>query len=801
MSKKPKKQKITTTKVGGDTVKTVKITAQDTIPFAEIYENGMILNQRIKGKETYSLTFSFENTNYLMLKDEEKLKKQDGYIQPLNSLPEDITYQELLVNVPLETKTLHDTMVGENLPTKTEYDRAYIQNQEHFIKEIKSNQIETKRYFTLSYETKSKSDNPYNILVQQYTKISMAFSEIGVRTELLTAEQRLELFHTIYNPFEIGTFQLPENMYLKGTDIRDYIAPAAFDFKTNKIIMGGAYCRVFFVRSFAEVIDDGFLDELTDNEFRVVVSKQLKLVDKGIAEKLVGDRLRALETNNQTRMSRNAREGTNYIPYDLKKNISACEELLDSLNNEQELFNMGMYILLSSTSREALENDTKAIRGICQRHHVSITPASFRQEEALNAVLPLAQNYPALNQYLLSSGVSTLLPFSYDRLFCPTGFYYGKNTISKAPIITDRKKDKNGNGFYVGKPGSGKSMYSKMEIEDVYYQTETDRIVVVDPEREYVSQCLKHGGSVIRISANSTNYINPFDVFGDQTENEDTVKTKADLITSLFEVFKNAPLTAKERTIIDRCVKLVYKPCIEAGWSREKIPTFVEYDRVLQEQPEKDICQDLHLYLEMYITGTVDIFAHSTNVDLSNRYIDFDLRDLGANLKKAGMLIVIDFIQQQVFENFDKGIWSWLYVDEFQTFYDDETEISSCSVFFEKMFARFRKYGGIATGLTQNITNVLKSQSAVSMLQNSQFVVLLEQATNNLEQIRRIYGLSDKQAARLVNTKRGEGVLVTQNTVYPFEKIYPNNNIIYDTITTSFADKISQMEKKQSKVG
>ena len=797
MSKKPKKPKIQKTKVAGDTVKTVKITAQDTIPFAEMYENGMILNQRIKGKETYSLTFSMQNTNYLMLKDEDKIKKLDGYIQPLNSLPEDISYQELLITVPLETQSLQDTMAGEQLPTDTDYDETYIENQHHFLKEIKESETETKRYISLSYETKSKSENPFNILMQQYTKLSVAFSEIGVVTELLTPEQRLELFHNIYNPFEYGNFQLPENMYLKGTDISDYIAPSVFDFKVNSLIMGGTFSRVFFVRSFAEVIDDAFINELTENDFSTVVSKHIKLVSKGLAEKLVGDRLRALEGSNQTRKKKNAQSGTDYIPYDLKKNIEACEELLDSLNNEQELFEVGIYILLSSPSKEALENDTKAIRGICQRHHVAVSPVTIRQEEALNCILPLAQDYLTLNQYLLSSGVAHLLPFSYDRVFSPTGFYYGKNTVSKAPIIIDRKKDKNGNGFYLGKSGSGKSMYGKMEIEDVWYQTK-DKIIVVDPEREFVGQCRQHNGSVIQISANAKNYINPFDVFGDQSENDDIIKTKAALITSLFEVFKNAKLDPKEKTIIDRCVKLVYAPCVKSGWKREKIPTFKEFDKILLKQPETVICNDLHLYLEMYITGTVDIFAHKTSVDMTNRYIDFDLRDLGENLKKAGMLIVIDFIQQQVFDNFDKGIWTWLYVDEFQTFYDDESEISSSAVFFEKMFARFRKYGGIATGLTQNITNVLRSHTSISMLQNSQFVVLLEQATNNLEQIRRIYDLSDKQAAKLMNTRRGEGMLVTQNTVYPFEKIYPNNNLIYNTITTSFADRISMMEQNQS---
>ena len=337
-------------------------------------------------------------------------------------------------------------------------------------------------------------------------------------------------------------------------------------------------------------------------------------------------------------------------------------------------------------------------------------------------------------------------------------------------------------------------MYGKMEIEDILHLTDKDQIYVIDPEGEFVNQCKASGcGEVIKISSNTTNYINPFQVSSDHNQSEDTLIDKADLILSLFEIFKNAPLTAKERTIIDRCVKLVYKDYINSKWADEKVPTFATFDAILKQQPEIEITTDLCLYLEMYITGTVNIFSHKSNVDMDKRYIVFDIRELGANLRAAGMLIIIDFLQNAVFENWKNGVWSWLYVDEFQTFYSGSEENNSCAKFFEKMFARFRKYGGLATGLTQNITNVLKSDTAVSMLQNSQFVVLLEQASENLEQVTRMYRLSEQQASRLVSSKIGEGLLMHKNIAYQFEKLYPKNNIIYNTITTSFSDKIAQL--------
>lgn len=785
---------------GMNTVRKIKKTSQETIPFAELYDNGLMLNQRVNGMETYSLVFSMENTNYSLLKDSDKLKKQDIYISPLNALPDDIHYQEILLNVPLSTKRLRQAMLRDKAESaKTEYDKAYIENQEYFIRAVRQRDTDTKMYFALSYTTKSKTDNPLNILMQQYTKISTRFAELGSKTEILSAEQRLELFYSIYNPFSEQSFILPDDLYKKGQHIQDYIAPSAFSFKPNHFIMGDAYCRCLFIRGFAETIDDEFINELTDNEYRVVVSKHLHMIDKAVADSLVTRRLRELETDNQSRSKRNAERGTTYIPYELKRTIAACEDILDKLNQGEELFEVGVYILISANSMDELTNVTKSIKGICQRYHVSLSTVTMRQEEALNSILPMAQDYLSLNQYLLSSGVAYLLPFSFDRVFSPTGFYYGRNPISRYPIIINRKiDDKHGNGFYLGKPGSGKSMYAKMEVEDILNLTDDDRVIILDPEREFKKQIEAHGGVSIEISAKSRNFINPFEATVNTSE--DLVKNKADLILALFEVFKGAPLEAGERTLIDRCVKLVYKEYIKNGFRQSDIPTFVDYDKVLMEQPQKDICDNLHLYLEMYITGTVDVFAHASNVDLSNRAIAFDLRDLGANLKKAGMLIVTDFIQQMLYSNFEKGLWTWIYMDEFQTFYDDETDYTS-SAFFEKIFARCRKYGGIATGLTQNITNVLKSNTAVSMLQNSQFVVLLEQATNNLEEITRIYNLSDQQARKLTNTPPGEGLLISHNTVYPFEKIYPKGNIIYDTITTSFVDRITQLERAEQALG
>ena len=778
--------------------KNIPLSAQESIPFDVIFDNGLILNspknEKDKGEE-YSLTFSADNANYLQLKDSDKNNKILSYLSFLNALPEDINYQENFLNIPLSTEDLRSTIIpSEGIDYDNEYDAAYVENNEHFIGGIREKKADTKRYFTLSYRTNSKTENPYNILLSHYQKISARFSEIGSKTEMLTTYERLELFHTIYNPFDVGEFQLPPDMYKKGTNIKDYICPSIMEMSpANHCLLSSSYSRLFFVRSFSESIDDEFLNDIAESELRVCVSKQVNHLGQATATTVVNNRLRKLEGDKQTRLARNAKNGTTYVPFALEQEIEGCKETLRELDKDQEMFDVGIYILLSCKDKDQLESNTKQLKGICSSHHISLQPATLRQEDCFNSVLPLASDRIYLRNFLLSSGVGMLLPFSYDRVFDAGGFFYGKNSYSKQPIVINRKKDKNANGFYLGKPGSGKSMFAKMEIEDVFYHT-NDRIIVVDPEREFVKQCLKHNGTVIKISANTKNYVNPFDVNAGQSQNEDIVRQKAGLIQSLFEIFKNAPLTAQEISIIDRCVMLVYKDFIAEGCKKENTPTFIDFDKLLQDQPEKEICTDLHLYLETYITGSVNIFAHQTNVDTSARYIDFDLRDLGDNLRRAGMLIVTDFVQQSVFENYDAGLWTWIYIDEFQTFYETKSVAENkCAEAFENIFARVRKYGGIATGLTQNITKVLDSPTAVNMLQCSQFVVLFEQARNNLEEIVRIYDLSKNQASRLNNTITGEGVLVYKNTPYSFEKLYPKGNIIYDTITTSFQDKVSMM--------
>ena len=557
--------------------------------------------------------------------------------------------------------------------------------------------------------------------------------------------------HNFYSPLPDEWFKqrdldaniLPPDIYRKGTKIRDYIAPSAFHFKPNHTELGGYFNRVLFVNGYSNSLDDEFISSLMDNRFKVTVAKHVDHVDKEIVFQQINARMRALESDRQTRNQRNARNGTNYIPFFLQSQIDACRGMMKDLQEAEELFRVGLYISISAHSMEELEDITKVIIGACRQHLVSVKRATMRQEDGLASILPLGQDRLQLAPYMMTSGLSMLLPFTYASVSQPHGLYYGKNTLSGAPLILDRKEAKNGNSFIIAKPGAGKSMHAKIEINNVLFSTHLDQIIAIDPEREFVELCRAHGGTVIRLAPGTESHINPLDAGRDNGRNEDFLLTKADMLQSLLAVFKGSRLTAAEKSLVDRTLREVYKPYVSGGYRSEDMPTLREFYNIIKENDQPE-AKDLALTLEMYVFGTVDLFAHPTNVDMRNRFIVFDVRDLGANLKKAGMLIALDYIQNQLIANKEAGINTWLYADEFHLFYSDNEDENSAGIFFERVFARCRKYGGLATGITQNVTNVMASQSALSMLQNCQFVVLLDQAGENLRQLISLYDLSDQ---------------------------------------------------------
>lgn len=778
-------------------LKRVKIpkTAQKTIPYNELYENGLIRVEH----DLFALVFSFTNINYMLSREDEQEQKFRLYCDVLNSISPDIHYQELIINEAIDDDTYRECLLPKKHNDSLIH-QDYIKVQEYFIEESYNATAEKKTYVALSYRVKSKNDNPEAILKKAYRDISLAFRKLDSQTALLKPMEILEIFYNYFNPFKSKEekFLLPQNFYAKGGKIKDYIAPSSFKFNNTYIEMGTAYTRIFYVKDYPEMLEDKFISDLMDNSYSIVVTKHIEHVDKGNALKFLQKKITVLESQRQERKKKNKREGMDYIPFELQNAIDETQTLFKSLQNDQDMFKVGVYISVSAESYDMLDDICRSINTICRKHMITIDTVTHRQEKALSSVLPLANDKVEITRRMTTSSTAVILPFSAQNIFQPGGFYYGRNSLTNSMVILDRKKLKNGNGFVLGVPGSGKSFKEKREIIDVLELTDDD-VIIIDPEREFTELCNKYNGELIKISANTNTYLNPFDINMDYADDEDPIQMKSDFILSIVETLKGSSLSPVEKTIIDRCVRLSYKEFIESGWKQECIPDFTKFYNIVLKQTEQE-AKDIALIIELYVIGSLNIFAHKSNVSLNNRLTVIDTKDLGKQLKKLGLLVVLDSVWNILCANKEKGKNTWIITDEFYLFFDDRDGKDSYSAdYYYMIYKRSRKYGGMVTGITQNVEDLLQSPKARTMLANSQFIILLDQAPTDRAVLKKLLSLSDVQENFITNAERGCGLMIVGKHIIPIEDIYPKDNEVYKTITTTLSEirEFKQQDKER----
>lgn len=772
------------------TAKVVKIpkTAQDTIPFIEAYENGLFLMK----DNTYSLIFSFENLDYALMREEEKDEKYYQYQKLLDALPSDINYQEFIMNTTANSNKLTDILIPKNRQFGDLYD-DYCKIQNDFIDKAESSSAEKVMVIALTYTLINSTDN-VNILFKYYRELKNYFNALGSDTKQLMPTDVFKILYEYYHPFEKAEFLLPKNIFSKGGRIKDYIAPSAFVFRSKDIEIGSAYTRVMFVKNYDRELDDGFIGDLLDNSHKITVSKHITRIDKRAALEKIRKEIFAVQDGLQKRKEQNHKRGTDFIPYRLKEKIEELEDLQTQLGGSNtELFRIGVFISISAESKDELEEITKTIQGRALKHQVRLGILQMQQEKGLNTMLPLGINHfnsgiTDVNTYLLSDAASILLPFSSRTYFTENGLNYGINKITNSLIVLDRTDEMNANGFVLGASGAGKSFYTKTEISDVAMRQPEDEIIIIDPENEYKNLAKEFNGEIMKIAPNSSTKFNVFDTdLSYSEEGSNAVTMKTDFIMTLIETAKGFPLTANERSIIDRCVKFSYKEYIESSGNPEKLPTLrTFYDFILQ-QPQ-DEAKDIATVLELYVTGSFNIFADKTNIEINKKFLVIDIFEMGQQLRTVGLQVILEFVWQRVIENKKKGIRTWIWVDEFSIMLEN----TMSGKYFDKVFKRIRKHGGSATGITQNISEVLDNEQAVLMLQNSEFVVLLQQKKKDLDKLTNIYELSPTQSAFLKTGEKGSGIIICGKRVIPFEKIIPKTSKMYKIFTTKFEDTKDQ---------
>ena len=590
-------------------------------------------------------------------------------------------------------------------------------------------------------------------------------------------------------------FLLPKNFLSRGHRIKDYIAPSMFAFKAKEIEIGTQFTRIMFVKKYDRTLDDTFISDLLDNNEKIAVSKQVRKIEKGEANDLIRKKIFDLQGRIQRRKEKNYKSGTDFIPFAYQEALQELEDLQNQLSDTNcELFKIGVFIALTAKTKEDLETLTQYIRNKAMKHQVTVDVLTRQQEKGLTSVLPFANNQftkknNSICTYLLSDASAVLLPFSTINHFSENGTCYGIsiNSITRSLIVLDRTSEMNSNGFVLGTSGSGKSMFTKSEIQDIIMKHPNDEFIVIDPENEYRAICEKLGGEMLKISPSSKTHFNLFDT--DLSYSEDgigAVAMKSQFIMSIIETAKGMALTSNEKSVIDRCVRMLYQQFTSAGGDKEYLPTLKDFYNLLLTQPEQE-AHDIAITIELYATGSFDVFAHRTNVNINKPFLVIDIFEMGEQLRAVGLQVILEYLWQRVIENKKKGKRTWIWIDEFSYFFTDGEgkETTRAGDFFAKAYKRIRKHGGTVTGITQNITEVLESKQAQKMLGNAEFVVLLQQKKDDWNAVVQLFNLSESQATFLKTGEKGSGLIICGQKIIPFRKPIPKNSLMYKMYETS----------------
>lgn len=771
-------------------------TAQDTIPFYEVYENGIFL----VGENKYTLLFTFENLDYKLLRDHEQEEVYGNYQKLLNALPTDIHYQEFIMNSNINTEQLRKAMIPDNRAIDNElYDNYYDDILESKISQSAEACAKKIMVIALSYVPQTKIDN-VNVLFKYFRELQTYYNNLGVETHQLMPEEVFKIVHEYYHPFDTAEFMLPANYFSRGNRLKDYIAPSMFAFKAKEAEVGPSLTRIMYVHSYDRELNDSFISELLDNNFKITVSKHVTRVDKGIALEKVRKEINTLQGKMEERREQNHKRGGNFIPFRMTDKLAELEELQQRLAGSIiELFEVSVFISLSAENKEDLEELTKFIKTKATKHQVKINYLVRQQEKGMNSVLPFGVDHlnKAVCTYLLTDAAAVLLPFSYRTYFSENGVFYGINRATNAAIVLDRTDEMNANGYFLGTAGSGKSMMGKCEQLEVRNKYSNDELIVIDPDGEYtiLAQEENFDGEVLKLSPNSPTHYNIFDIdLSFSEDGRDAISIKSEFIMTVVETMKGTALTSEEKSVLDRCIHLAYYDYQRSGGvDYEKLPTLTTLYNLLKKQNETEAKQ-LALIMEIYVTGSLKNFADKTNIDVKDKYLVIDISDMGDLLSNVGLQIVLEFVWQRVVENKKKGIRTWLWCDEFSVMFSEKSTESG--KFFAKVYKRIRKYGGVATGLTQNIEEVLRSPDARTMIENAEFKVLLQQKPQNLRIISEFFELSPSQEAYLKTGEKGTGLVICGNKVIPFDNRMKKEGIVYDTISTNFKEYQAKLAQK-----
>ena len=741
-----------------------KISAQNTIPYREMAKDGTC---RVK-EHTYSRTIRFYDINYQLAQNEDKSAIFESWCDFLNYFDSSIHVQLSFIN--------HKSSMSEYekviriKPKNDAFDDVRAEYAQMLQAQLAkgNNGLVRSKYITFSIEANTYQEAKPR-LERIETDILNNFKVLGVTAYPLNGEDRLKILYETFNPETENPFRFSYDQLMQtGLSTKDYVAPTSFVFKSGKMFtMGKTMGAASYLQILAPELTDKMLADFLDMDKSLIVNIHIQSLDE--------EQKKAVRSGYDM----------DIIPSDLSTYGNDAHRLLEDLQSRNErMFLVTVLFLNTAKTRQDLENAVFQTAGIAQKFNCVLRRLDYLQEEGLMSSVPLGINLVPITRALTTTATAIFVPFTTQELFMPgESLYYGLNALSNNMIMVDRKKLKNPNGLILGTPGAGKSFSAKREITNAFFVTEDD-IIIGDPEGEYYPLVHALGGQVIHISPTSHDYINPMDINLDYSDDDNPLGFKSDFILSLCELIMGSRngIEAEEKSVIDRCLPIVYQKYL-LDPVPENMPTLGDLYSTLRAQKE-DQAQRIATALEIYVNGSLRVFNHQTNVELDNRIVCFDIKELGKQLKKIGMLIIQDQVWNRVTINREAHKSTRYYIDEFHLLLKEE-QTAAYSV---EIWKRFRKWGGIPTGITQNVKDLLASREIENIFENSDFLYMLNQAAGDRQILAKQLNISPYQLSYVTNSGEGEGLLFYGNIIIPFKDRFDRNTKLYALMTTKVSD-------------
>ena len=752
-------------------------TVQDSIPFRNLYPDGLCrLDDRL-----FSKTIAYEDVNYRLAGPDDQRDIFERLCDFYNGYDPSIGVQMTLSSrhedkngnlfgMDAQGDALDDMRVEASGILQIQYERG----NNGFVK---------RKYVTLTIEAENLPAARARFSRIEADTLNR-FKVMGAGARVLDGKERLALLHGLLHP-EGGQFAFEWNwLPASGLSVKDFIAPSSFEFgETRRFRIGEMYGAVSFLQILAPEIQDRILTDFMDVEGNLLVTMHVRGINQNEAIKMVKRKITDLDAMKIQEQKKAARSGydLDILPSDLSTYGGAAKNLLQDLQSRNErMFNMTFLMLHLAPTKQKLEIAVSQSASVAQTHNCILTRLDFQQEDGLVSSLPLGENQIHITRGMTTSAVAIIVPFVTQELFQGgDSLYYGLNAKSGNMIMLDRKNARSPNGLVFGTPGGGKSFSCKREMIGVLLKTH-DHVLVCDPEGEYAPLVKLLHGQIIKLSPTSRDYLNPLDINLNYSEDENPLALKSDFVLSLCELIMGGKtgLEAIERTVIDRAVQRIYQPYF-ADPRPENMPILSDLHAALTAQhlPEADRVAQA---LDLYVSGSLNFFNNRTTVDIDNRFVCFDIKELPKNLKKPGMLVIQDQVWNRVTRNRNTGVSTWYYADEFHLLLKEP----QTAAYSAEIWKRFRKWGGVPTGATQNVKDLLSSPEIENILENSDFICMLNQAAGDRKILAERLNISPEQLKFVTNSPPGEGLLFFENVILPFADKFPRDTELYRIMST-----------------